>query len=400
MGFDSGSISFRRFVVVGQQPAMPTEELLQKLDAHALRVQDDVVPDELQYGWVGSRHIYDASFSFEHCVFNDCIHFALRIDTNRVPGELKQAYEMLEEDAVASLNPSGFISKSQKANVKDTVRRKLEEEMRSGRFRRSKLVSILWDVPAGVIYSGVSASAQEHLLELFERTFELKLHPITAGVAALRSLEGRGKRREYEDATPTRFGKGPEVEDQPAEYPWVAKGPEAKDFFGNEFLLWLWHGAQQNGGVIDLPAGPANLKDVGLVIDRQLDLDCAFGVTGRDGLRGTGPSRMPEAIDALRSGKVPRKVGLILDAAGQQYNLTLAAETLGVAGLKLPEIEDADNPRVLFEERITLLRDFTQALNAMYEAFLAARTGGHWHDTTQTIRTWIAHTARPLAAVA
>jgi hypothetical protein len=34
---------------------------------------------------------------------------------------------------------------------------------------------------------------------------------------------------------------------------------------------------------------------VTIYIDRSLDLDCAYGQTGRDSLKGDGPSRMPEA---------------------------------------------------------------------------------------------------------
>lgn len=395
MGFDSGSISFKRFVVSGQGPSLPDEQTLGKIDEHALRPTEDAIPPELEYGWVGPKHVFDADFSFGNLVFNDCIFFALRIDTNRLPGEMKLAFKLMEEDAAAKGNPSGFISKSQKSQTKDTVRRKIDEELRSGKYRRSKNVQLLWDVPAGVVYASISTSAQAYLLELFERTFGLQLHPVGSGLQALRVMEGRGKRREYEDWKPTRFAKGPEVEDQPAEYPWVAKGPEAKDFLGNEFMLWLWHVAQTNGGMINTAVG-----DVALVIDRTLDLDCSFGVTGRDVLRGAGPSRMPEAIDGLRSGKVPRKAGLIVDYGGNQYNCSLGAEGLNVGGLKLPEVEEADNPRVLFEERITLLRDFVKALNSLFDTFLAARGGAGWASVTTDIRKWIAVTVRPVAAVA
>ena len=59
--------------------------------------------------------------------------------------------------------------------------------------------------------------------------------------------------------------------------------------------------------------------EVTIFIDKSLDLDCAYGQTGKDTLRGDGPSRMPEARDALRTGKLPRKAGLILDVNRQQY---------------------------------------------------------------------------------
>jgi len=129
----------------------------------------------------------------------------------------------------------------------------------------------------------------------------------------------------------------------------------------------------------------------------------AYGQTGRDSLRAEGASKMPEALDALRSGKVPRKAGVIVEAAGHQFHVTLGAEPLSAGTLKLPEVEEAENPRVLFEERIAMLRDFCRALDGAFEAFLKVRTSGSWESQTHTIRKWIQHatrTAQPVAAVA
>jgi hypothetical protein len=333
MGFGSGSISYRRFAVVGESPAAVDQELLDRLAGRALKVGEFGVPEETEFGWAGGRHVLDANFGFEHNVFADALHFALRVDTNKVPADLRKAYRLMEEEAAAAENPSGFISKNQKRDVKDVVRRKVDEELRSGRFRRTKLAPVLWDLPSQTLYCAASNKLFEILGTLFEESFALKLVPVTAGSLALRMLEPRGRRRDYEDFRPTRFVNGPEGEGQYPEYPWVAKGPEPKDFLGNEFLLWLWHEADSRGGTI----GTESAGQVTVYFDRSLDLDCAYGQTGRDGLRGEGPSRSPEAKDALRTGKVPRRAGLIVDAAGHQFSLTLNGEALAVSSLKLPE---------------------------------------------------------------
>src|SRR5688572_25589688 len=159
MGFASGSVSFRRFAVVGKAPASPDQALLDKLAAGALKAGKFGVPEEEEYGWSGGRHVLDGQFGFEHNVFADAMHFALRVDTNKVPGELKKAYQLMEEEAVASTNPSGFISKGQKKDVKETVRRKLDDELRSGKFRRSKLLPVLWDVANHTVYCSATGSS-------------------------------------------------------------------------------------------------------------------------------------------------------------------------------------------------------------------------------------------------
>ena len=392
MGFASGSVSFRRYAVVGEAPTSADQALLDKLAEHALK-PGEFGAEEVEYGWGGGRHVLDGHFGFEQNVFADALHFALRIDTNKVPGDLKKAYQFMEEEAVAAGNPSGFISKSQKRDVKDVVRRKLEEDMKSGRFRRSKLLQVLWDLPTQTVYCAASGASFEKLAELFERTFGVQLVPVTAGSLALRLLEPRGRRRDYEDFRPTRFVNGPEGESQFPEYPWVAKGPEPKDFLGNEFVLWLWHEADSRTGIIPTEAA----GEVTVYIDRSLDLDCAYGQTGRDGLRGEGPSRSPEAKDALRTGKVPRKAGLIVDAAGHQYALTLNAEALAVGSLKLPDVEEAESPRVVFEERVAMLRDFGRALDALFDTFLKARGISGWEGYTSGVRRWIIQAAKAAA---
>lgn len=394
MGFPTGSLSFRRFAVIGKAPAAPDQSLLERLSEHALRPGEFGVPEEIEYGWSGGRHVLDAQFSFEHNVFADALHFALRIDRNKVPTELKKAWQIMEEEAVAASNPSGFISKNQKREVKESIRRKMDDELRTGHFRRSKLLPILWDLPGGMVYCNAAGTNFEKLAEIFERTFDLKLQPLTAGGLALRLLEPGGRKRDYEDFRPTRFVYGPNGESEYPEYPWVLKGPEPKDFIGNEFLLWLWHEADHRGGTFKTESA----GELTLYIDRALDLDCAYGQTGRDALRGTGPSQMPEARDALRSGKLPRRAGFILDALGQQFSFNLNSEAMALGTAKLPEVEDAESPRVLFEERITLLRDLSKSLDALFETFLKARASSAWEGQVSGIRKWILESAKKAAA--
>jgi hypothetical protein len=397
MGFASGSISFRRFLVVGNSyPAEVDESLLDKLAEHMLRPEPEM-PEDVEYGWSGGQHIYDNQLSFERNVFNDALVFALRIDINRVPSSVKKAYEAMEEQTVAQSNPSGFISRQQKKAVKELVAAKLREEVRSGKFRRTKLLPILWDVPAQMLYCTATGTAFEQLSELFERTFDLQLQPLTAGSRALERLESKGRRRDYEDFRPARFVIGPDGDGVFPEYPWTIKGAQPKDFLGNEFLTWLWFEADARSGAIKT----AESRETTIFFDRALELSCAYGQTGHDLIRSVGPSRTPEARDALRIGKVPRKAGLLIEAMGQQFNLNLAAETLSVTAARLPVVEEADTPRKVFEERIGHLRDLSRTIDALYEAFLKIRASSAWESQCGAIRKWILQPApQPMAAVA
>lgn len=401
MGFASGSVSCRRFAVEGRQRFTPSEALLEQLSQHLLRPTELGAPAEVEYGWSGGRHLFDATLSFEHNVFGDWLLLAMRVDTHTPPADIRRAYQAIEEEAARAESSSGLLSKAARRDIREAVQRKLDEELREGKYRRSRLIPVLWDTASGLLYSNAGGGNADRLLELFQRTFDCELQPLTAGALARRHLQSLGRTRDYEDFKPTRFAFGPAGESQPAEYPWVAKGPEPKDFLGNEFLVWLWHAAESQGG-FELP----DRTDVAVLFDRTLDLECVYGATGRDVLRGDGPTRMPEAREALRSGKVPRRAGLVVDVRGDTFALTLAAEPLAVGSARLPEPNERaggedgsptdspagflpDHPREAFERRLEHLSTLFQTLDAAFKQFLQLRSSSAWEGWVSHCRRWV-----------
>ncbi len=377
MSFSTGRLSFRRFAVIGTAPNAPDDAMLTKLADHRF-TSDEIGINDINYGWTGGRHIDDGAFSFERNVFNDAVSFALRIDTNKVPGAVKKSIQSVEEEAVAATNPSGFISRAQKRAVKDIVRQKVEEEMRTGKHRRTRAIEILWDVPDKMLYAAANGTAFELLADLFERTFGIELSPVCSASIARQTLSDQ----QCSDLRPSPFADAPD-DSQVAEYPWAAKGAEPKNFLGNEFMTWLWWNSRNSKSV----------DDIIVFFDRVVTLDCVYGQTGKDAIRGDAPTSTPEALAALRIGKVPRTAGLIVYDGECQFEFTLAAETLAVSGAKLPPIDDADTPRVLFEERITSLRNFARAIDKLFAWFLVLRSGPEWAATLKRMRAWIARSA-------
>jgi len=67
---------------------------------------------------------------------------------------------------------------------------------------------------------------------------------------------------------------------------------------------------------------------------------------------------------------------------------------LAVSGLKLPDVPEAETPRVLFEERIGQLREFGRLLDRIYDQFLQQRAGAGWEGATLGIRKWITGSRR------
>jgi hypothetical protein len=121
----------------------------------------------------------------------------------------------------------------------------------------------------------------------------------------------------------------------------------------------------------------------------MLEMDCAWGVTGRQSLRGDAPTRLPEAAKALQHGKWPRRCGLIVAAGGRTFTLSLQGDRFAVSGATLPEIDDARSVREIIEQRVERLFELDDLLVALFDAFLRTRIGSAWPTVRGAMSEWI-----------
>jgi hypothetical protein len=136
---------------------------------------------------------------------------------------------------------------------------------------------------------------------------------------------------------------------------------------------------------------------VTLMLARTLNLECPRGVTGHETISHEGPTRLPEARRAIQSGKLPRKVGLTLVRHGEQYELTLHAETLGVGGAKLPPPDEAADARGKLDDRANQLRALIETLDLLYNAFGEKRFGKDWEAELAGMQKWLKREERRAA---
>ena len=383
MGFLSGRVTYVRYRVIGEGPLPFGPEHLERVEQHAIGKHGDADPtDGVRYGWAGGDHVLDTTFELGKNLVNDALHLALRVDTDKIPGDLLRAYTKIETDARAQLNPSGFPTKAQRQEAKEAARLRAEAEAADGRFRRRKHYPVLWDGRGNVVYAGTaSAAVLDRLLALFRETFGRTLEPITAGGLALAQAETRGQARVVEDVAPLALlGEAPAY----ATVAWTEGDASSRDYWGNEFLLWLWHTLQHDGEVIPLPDG----SEATVMMAKTLTLDCPRGETGRDNLTDAGPTRLPEAFRALQAGKLPRKAGLVVVRHGAQYELTLQAETLAISGALLPKAEGASGHEA-HVARVDNLRHLVETLDLLYDAYGRRRTGPDWSGELGRIRRWL-----------
>jgi hypothetical protein len=385
MGFFTGRVTFLRYRVDGPTPGLFGPEHLEKLSAHAIGKQQIAGKDGTEVGWIAGEDILDIGFDLAKNVVNDTLHFALRVDTQKLPADLLRAYARAELQVLAAQNPSGRPSIVQKKQAREAAREKLEVEAKDGRYLRRKAYPVLWDGPSNCLLVGTtSATVLDRLQNHFKETFGCGLTLLDAGQPALSHLQSGT------DSYPASFVPG----SGPTEIAWV-KDPASPCYLGNEFLLWLWFVLETEGDALTLRDG----SQVTAMFSRTLALDCPRAISGNETIRSDSPIKLPEARRAIQAGKLPRQAGMILVRHDQQYELTLQAETLAVSGAKLPQIEEGE-ARVKLEERVGQLRHLIETVDLLYDAFLKRRLAVDWSIGLERMQRWLQGEARVRLAAA
>jgi recombination associated protein RdgC len=379
MGFFTGRITCTRFRVTGKAPRSFGPEQLDALAEHAIGKQKVASGDGSQAGWTAGDHVLDTRFDLAKNVINDTLHFELRVDEQKMPGDLLRAYTQVELEGLSAANPSGNPSARQKREARMLAKERLETEARDGRFTRRRSFPLLWDAPSNELLVGTtSASALDRLHTLFQQTFKRGFELLGAGRQAFLHAEVTQQTRGVDDAVPTIFVPG-----QANEVAWVPDETN-RDFLGNEFLLWLWFYLENESDALTL----ADQSEVAAMVARTLLLECPRGQTGKETISSDGPAKLPEALRAIQAGKLPRKMGLTVVRHDQSYELTLQAETLALSGARLPAPE-ADDERARWEERVTQLRHLLETLDLMFNAFLQRRLGDVWTKELGRMKKWL-----------
>jgi hypothetical protein len=383
MAFFHGRIGFVRYAVEHQSTEPFGEETIASLSTNAIgKYGTGETADGVSVGFNGGRHLLDAEISLENNVYDDALHVGMRFDVDKIPSAILKAYTEIEIKALSAGNPSGRPTKDQKEEARDAALARATAEAADGRYRRMAVHQLLWDKSSQTLYATASsANVLDRIGPLFRDTFGGDIHLITAGRLAMGLATKFGLNLPAGD--PARFTVFVEGHEQ-GTVNWANPESVLPDVLGNEFLIWLWHTLATAGDTIALPDG----TEVTAMMTRTLQLDCPKGETGRDQLNDVGPARMPEALKALQSGKLPRKVGLILVRHEQQYELTLQAETFAVSGAALPKLDEAPGRESILA-RIEQIRHMTDTLDLLYAAFLQKRLGQSWDDQVGEIRRWV-----------
>lgn len=386
MGFLSGAVTVQRFTA-GKPAGGFGEAHLRRLRNNAAGMQKIATADGVETGWTAGDSILDRDFTLEKNVYPVAMVFEFQTTTNTPSPALLKAYYAEELKVAAAANPSGLPSARQKREAKEAARDRVEEEAKDGRFRKRRCEPCMWDRGRGEFYFGsTSVASAMRVTDLFNRSFAADLTdtdhpaalscefvPITAASLAI------DHHTDAEQATPTDFtGTNPN-----AECVWSVDQARP-DYLGSEFLLWLWFTLDVDSDTVAL----TDQSEATVMMARTLTLECPRGQTGRETIAYEGPTRLPEALRAIQSGKMPRKAGITMVRYDQQFEFQLDAETLAIRGGKLPPPSE-DSGRARIENRLQMVGELVDGVELLYFAFLDVRFGKAWPAELERMRRWI-----------
>jgi hypothetical protein len=374
MPFDRGTVSYRRFSLEGWG-SPPSPETLEALQSAALVDEGE----GSGAGWTAGEHLFDAAFDADRNLFGQALLAAVRLDSDRVPSDVRRAYLL---SAMAEELASADADRQSRRRARDTAQRRCDAEVAEGRWRRRRMVPVLADFAAKVALVPAKGDAVTTAVRtLLEETLACSATALTSGSLAVRLADGLGLAKAAEQADPEAFSGGAEGDEggrpQP---PWCDEG-HPMDFLGNAFLLWAWWRAERD----------AREDEHGTVLLRKaIELTCPWDSTGSVVVRSDDPAARMEVRTALRSGKWPRRAGLILARGGEAWEFTLQADRWEVSGLRLPSPDAAlATRREATEQRLASIREFDAALLGLYGQFLRERLAQGWSGVRAGLSRWV-----------
>jgi hypothetical protein len=372
------------FRVGGEQPRQFGLEHVKTLEHFAIGQTETSSLEQADVGFLAGGHLFDLDFDLEKNVIGDAFHCGVRIDNNQIPAAVRKAWLQIELAALTADNPSGRPTKLQRQEAKEAVAARCEEECKAGKFRRMQQFPVLWDAREGILYfGGTSIAAIEQCCDLLSRAFEIELGRLTAGRRAQEWAAAAKRRKALDEVTPSVLRSG----DASADIAWWNNESGNFDFLGNEFLLWLWWRWETQSDTIPL----SDDSEVTGMFARTLSLQCPRDESGKETITAVSPVHLPEAAQAIRTGKLPRKAGLILVRHGQQYELTLQAETFAISGAKIrtEEAKEMAEGQGIREQRVESVCGLHETVALLFHAFCEQRIGKNWPGELEYIRRWL-----------
>lgn len=184
-----------------------------------LRAMKPLEPDEEELersGWAKIGEPFELDLTYDDVFWNEYVNLSFRTDRWVIPGPVLKT--RLKEAEAAYLEKRGRerLSRKEKAELKLMVSKKLRRQMSPA----TRAVDLSWALNEGVVrFFSHATKPAGTMMELFEKTFGLKLVPESPYTAAARIGLDKTQERAWNDLEATYLASGPKhaLHDEAAE---------------------------------------------------------------------------------------------------------------------------------------------------------------------------------------
>ncbi|HTY23839.1 MAG TPA: hypothetical protein VMC85_11950 [Desulfomonilaceae bacterium] len=164
-----------------------------------------------------------------------------------------------------------------------------------------------------------------------------------------------------------------------------------KAFLGREFLTWLWFKSEQTGGRIELPGQ----KVIEVIFLDRMTLDLSDVDTPQTVTLKGEHSELREGLAALREGKKIEEARISVRSGSNDFTTVVKATWFSFGSFRTPRVvppeESEEGIEGAFLEKVYLIEEGMEAIDALFEYFLSLRISEAWETMElPALRQWVA----------
>ena len=153
-----------------------------------------------------------------------------------------------------------------------------------------------------------------------------------------------------------------------------------------EFLRWLWYKCEEDGRGETGEGQPFHYRpgDRMTLVGTDPEKKEKVSLSGKD-------NEMAEGKLAMAKGKMINSFSLVVSIDDNEWILDISAPSFAVK-MKTPAVSaesDEDDPDSMLLEKMYLIDQGMQCLDALYSRFVELRTSPEWAEEERAIRQWV-----------
>lgn len=200
-----GSLTYSRFFVEGEVPDDAHDKFLKAIRKNVLQplVPEEDTPERT--GWCRMAEPFELDLSYEDVFWNEYLNLGVRTDRWAIPGPLLKSKVREAEQELLKQKGRDRLSRHEKKELKEMTAKQLRRQIAPS----TRAVDLSWSMNEGIVrFFSQSDKRAAFMIDLFEKTFRLKLVAESPYTLATRLGLSKSQELAWEEAEPSELVGG------------------------------------------------------------------------------------------------------------------------------------------------------------------------------------------------